>query len=555
MLSVLLLSSLLVTGMLLSACGSTKTATLTTTQTTTTQTTTTQTSTTQVVTTSTATTLTTLTGTGTTTKTTTTPTGPKYGGTLTVSEPIFPGGPLGYPPERAFAEVLFQQPCLEGLLWQSLDGVYHAKLATDWQIADDGSSVTFTLRKGVLFHDGTEFNAQAVKWNYDLAIAAKKALNWSSVAVIDDYTVKVNLIKWQNSALNDFSNEAGNFIISPTYFENNGIEQTRLQMIGTGPFKETQYIRDTLVGYEKNTSYWDPGKPRVDKIIYKTIPDEMVAQAAFKSGELDGMASGITPTLVSLVNSGMVAVTGVLGVAAYLPDSVHPDSPAANENFRMALEYAIDKDALISAFSNGFFGAANQYCPPTSAAYDKTLAPRSYSVAKAKELLGLAGYANGTTINLYATNDEPAASMSTAIADFWDQIGVKTNLELNPSAKFEEYGRTGWNNGFNYTAVTGPSDWGKTIYNLLNPTVGSTSYVSTERTPEFTDLVNAAVNSFMRDPDKQKAVVDYLYQHETLIPVWNVCRAWVTQPYVKDGGFLAQASGFFWDAGSIWLDK
>ncbi len=164
-LSVLLLSSLLVTGMLLSGCGSTKTATLTTTQTSTTQTTTTQTTTTQVVTTSTSTTLSTLTGTGTTTSTQ--PTGPKYGGTLTVSEPIFPGGPLGYPPERGFAEVIFQQPCLEALLWQSLDGVYHARLATEWTVADDGSSVTFKLRKGVLFHDGSEFDAGAVVWNVE----------------------------------------------------------------------------------------------------------------------------------------------------------------------------------------------------------------------------------------------------------------------------------------------------------------------------------------------------------------------------------------------------
>src|SRR3990172_810528 len=113
-----------------------------------------------------------------TTPATQTPSGsPKYGGTLTVAEPIFPGLPLGYPLERGFAEVIFQQPCLEPLLQQNIDGSFVARLATDWTVAADGSSVTFKLRKGVKFHDGSDFNAQAVKWNFDLEIPTQKPSN------------------------------------------------------------------------------------------------------------------------------------------------------------------------------------------------------------------------------------------------------------------------------------------------------------------------------------------------------------------------------------------
>jgi len=492
-----------------------------------------------------------------TTPTTTTPPagGPKYGGTLTVSEPIFPGQPLGYPPDRAFAEVIYQQVALEPLLWQSIDGVFHPRLATEWEVASDGSSVTFTLRQGVKFHDGSTLNAQVVKWNYDLAIEATKALNWASVDAVDDDTVRVNLIQWKNSALNDFSFEGGNYIISKEAFDKNGIDWVRQNMVGTGPFKQANYVRDTLVEYDRFADYWDKPKPYVDKIIYKVIPDVMVQQAAFKSGELDGMASGITPTLVELVDSGMVAVTGILGVCAYVPDSIHPDSPLANEKFRMALEYGMNKDAYINAFSNGLFDAAYQFAPPSSAAYDSTLPERTYDPAKARQLLGEAGYGSGVTINFYVTNDPPGSDMSQAIAEQWEEIGVHVNIELLPSAKFEEYGRTGWNNGLLYVAPQGPSDWGRVIYNLLSPDPNSTSYVSAAKPQEYIDLVNAAVNSFERDPVKQKAVVKYLYDHETVIPAWNVCRAWVTQPYVKDGHFLEQAAGFFWDAASIWLNK
>jgi len=453
------------------------------------------------------------------------------------------------------AETIYQQICLEPLLWQSIDGNFHPRLATDWKVADDGSSVTFTLRKGVLFHDGTEFNAQAVKWNFDLEIGAGKAIKWDSVDVINDFTVRVNLKYWTNSALADFSFEGGNYLISPTYYEKNGLDKTRAQMIGTGPFKQTQYVRDTLVAYERNTSYWDTGKPYLDKLVYKCIPDAVVQQAAFAAKELDGSASGITPALVSLVKSGMVAVTGILGVECYVPDSIHQDSPLSNEKVRMALEYGMDKPAYINAFSNGLFDAAYQWCPPTSAAYDPTLPKRTYDVAKAKALLGEAGFPNGVTFNFLYTNDPPASDMSTAIAEQWKAINVTANVQILPSAKFEEYGRTGWNNGLLYVAPQGPADWGNVMNNTLSPDPKSTSYVSCDKPQEYKDLITAAVNSFFRDPVKQKAVVKYIYDHEMVIPGWNVCRAWVTQPYVKGGSFLGQAAGFYWDAASVWLDK
>jgi peptide/nickel transport system substrate-binding protein len=480
---------------------------------------------------------------------------PKLGGTLTVCEPIFPGQPLGFPPDRMFAEMIFSQIALEPLLWQSVDGVFHPRLATAWKIADDGSSVTFTLRQGVKFHDGSDFNADVVKWNYDKEIEAKKALNWKSVEVVDPSTVRVNLVQWMNSALQDFSFEGGNYIISKAAFDKNGLDWVRQNMVGTGPFKQSDYVRDTLVAFTKNADYWDKGKPYLDKLVYKCIPDPLVQEAAFKAKELDGAASGITPALVSLIKSGMVAVTGILGTCCYVPDSVHKDSPLSNEKFRMALEYGMDKDAYINAFANKLFGPAYQWCPATSAAYDPSLAPRKYDLAKAKALLAEAGYPNGATINMYATNDPPGSDMSQAIAEQWTAMGVKTNIQLLPSAKFEEFSRTGWQNGVLYTAPQGPADWGKVIYNTFNPDPKTTSYVSAERTQEFTDLATAAVNSFNRDPVKQKAVVKYMYDHEMVIPTWEVCRAWITQPYVKGGDFLKQGAGFFWDAASVWLDK
>lgn len=507
---------------------------------------------------STATTSKTTTATSSTTKTTTTTTTaantPKHGGTLTVSEPIFPGQPLGYPPERQFAEVLFQQPCLEPLLEESIDGTFSARLATKWDVAPDGSSVTFTLRQGVKFHDGTPFNAQAVKWNYEIEIPTGKSTsnNWASVEVIDSYTLKVNLKQWTNAALSDFSFEGGNFIVSPKSFEQNGIEWTRWHMVGTGPFKQSDYVRDVQVVYERNADYWNAPKPYLDKIIYKCISDPMTQIAALKSGELDGMASGADKNLKDLVDAGLVAVTGTLGVGGYFPDSSNPNSPFAKQQVREALEYAIDKEAIVAAFSYGFWGAAYQYAPPSSAAYDASLIKRTFDQAKAKKLLEEAGYGTGFEFDFLVTNDEPAKSVSQALQAQWAEIGVTANIQILESAKFEEYGRTGWS-GLLYAAPTGPSSWHTTLRGVLSPT--NVDYISVEKLQAYIDLWNAAATSFMYDPAKEKAMTAYVTEHEMCIPVWNVVRAWVVQPYVKDGGFLTMASGFFWRADNIWLDK
>ena len=248
----------------------------------------------------------------------------------------------------------------------------------------------------------------------------------------------------------------------------------------------------------------------------------------------------------------MVAVTGTLGVGGYFPDSSNPNSPFAKLEVREALEYAIDKDAIAQAFSYGFWGPAYQYAPPSSAAYDSALTKRTLDLTKARQLLKDAGYEAGFSFDFLVTNDEPAKSIAQALQSQWAEIGVTANIKILESAKFEEYGRTGWS-GLLYAAPTGPSNWHSTIQGVLDP--NDKQYVSVDKPQEYIDLWNAAATSFMYDPAKEKALVDYIYNHEMCIPVWNVVRAWVVQPYVKDGHFLEMASGFFWRADTIWLDK
>src|SRR5512135_1602518 len=119
----------------------------------------------------------------------------QYGGILKIIETSGPTTPFGWPAETVGEASVSAKPVLESLMRQHFDGRFEPVLATAWKVAPDKSSITFTLRKGDKFHDGTDFNAEAVKWNLEQRKVAGLggSESWSSVEAVDTYTVRVNL--------------------------------------------------------------------------------------------------------------------------------------------------------------------------------------------------------------------------------------------------------------------------------------------------------------------------------------------------------------------------
>jgi ABC-type transport system substrate-binding protein len=139
------------------------------------------------------------------------------------------------------------KPAIETLVREDNSGRVNPWLAESWQFAPDGKSITFKLVKGVKFHDGSDFNAQAVKFNLDAVMAAKKAgtLLWISSEVVDDYTVRLNLKQFQNSILSLLAVSTLP-VVSPTAYNTKGIDWVRWNPVGTGPFKFVSFSRDVL---------------------------------------------------------------------------------------------------------------------------------------------------------------------------------------------------------------------------------------------------------------------------------------------------------------------
>ena len=292
--------------------------------------------------------------------------------------------PIGAPWEVQGIDSKLHRPCLETPVLEDVNGGYHPWLATSWKIDIAKNTITLYLRKGVKFHDGTDFNAKAAKWCLDNSIKARTAKGFLSVDVIDDYTVRINTEKYQNNYLNYLSG-SGSAMVSPTYFEKNGAETARWRPVGTGPFKFVSFERGSKLTYTRWEGYWQKGKPYLDGVEYLFIRDPMTQQAAMQ-------AKGAEKVHVLCVTSGEQAamlkaqgfqvLTLPVGPVSLLPDSNNADSPLSKKKVREAISYAINREAIVKARGFGFFSPANQIPSPGQLGYVKNLSIGQYDRGK-----------------------------------------------------------------------------------------------------------------------------------------------------------------------------
>jgi len=119
------------------------------------------------------------------------------------------------------------QLCIEPLLREGPTGQIYPWLAESYKVADDLKSISFTLRKGVKFHDGTDFNAASAKWNLQNQIDAKRTPYWTSIDIIDDLNIRVNLNQWLNTNVRVFADGQSSMMVSKAAFDKNGLDWMR----------------------------------------------------------------------------------------------------------------------------------------------------------------------------------------------------------------------------------------------------------------------------------------------------------------------------------------
>jgi peptide/nickel transport system substrate-binding protein len=482
----------------------------------------------------------------------------QYGGTLRIitnTPPLALGDPVQI--RLSFGSIMAIIPCIEALVAFDNSGVCHGVLAQSWTIAPDGKSITFNLRKGVNFQDGTPFNAAAAKWNLDRMLDAKApaAVQWTTVDVVDDSTVRINLKTFQNTILNGLESTAG-LMVSPTAAQKNGLDWLKNNPVGTGPYMFKNYVQNTSVNYVRYDSYWG-GKPFLDGVQFVIIADATTGQMAFLGNQGDVLASSTDANTADLASKGYKIEKRPGPMMCLLPDSIHPASPFANIKVRQAIAYSADTQAMAKSIGFGYWEPTNQL----AASYqfgriDASQVPYKYDPAKAKQLLIDAGYPNGLAIKILVANNTAMDPLQ-AIQNYLNAVGFKVTLDVQSFASVGDLAVKGWDNELLYTTL-GATD---TNYGaFLDRYFGANAayFPSIAKPAGLTDLIAQvlATPDYNTEKTLSQKAVKALTDDCTAIPLFITPAAYALQKNVNDTGFDQLAgAGFRWSVQKAWLSK
>jgi len=498
----------------------------------------------------------TATATSTTTPTptpTTTPT-EQTGGVLTVISPYAPTS-WGYPVKAGagFAAVFASIPVFESFIDADVNGNIRPELATSWDIASDLSSITFELRQGVKFHDGTPFNAEAAKWNLDLFLArgTGSPVDWESVEVVGEYTVRINLKNFKNTQLSNMTYG----MVSPSSVEENGTDWAGTNPVGTGPFKFKSFVPNTSLEYERFDDYWG-GKAYVDGIEFIYIVDATTAGIAFKAGDALVWEGADAKTAYTLAQYNYQRFSRRGPIMNLIPDSANPDSPFYIKEVREAVEYAIDRQAIVDTYGYGAWEAVYQPNVPEQFGYVPDLAKREYNPDRARELLEQAGFTEEIHITIITSTAFPQDPL-VAIQDNLADVGIIATIDVQAPSKWAETRVTGWSNGLFYV-THGATDYNYCAYleRYLLPT-SSFAGKSIGYPEGWVDLITQMM--LASDPDEMATLAQQAVRIEVEnvleIPLWVQAEVYVAHPSVHDMGIGTHGDGFSWNTNTVWIGE
>ncbi len=282
------------------------------------------------------------------------------------------------------------------------------QLAESYEASEDAKEFVFHLRHGVTFHDGTPFNAAAVKFSFDRAGNPENHLKRQSLFVmidhtdvVDDYTVKVVLKYPFGAFVNDIAHP-GALIVSPKSVQEYGKEVTR-HPSGTGPYQFVSWSADTLK-LKKNEHYWKPGLPKIDTITYRGVPENGARIAMLQTGEAQFIYPVPPEMIKSLEHSPTITVFNEPSIFTRYVALNNLRKPFNDPRVREALNYAVDKQAFAKVVFSGYSDPMDSPMPPLLGFYQKQ-GSYPYDPAKAKALLAEAGYPNGFEATLTGGNN------------------------------------------------------------------------------------------------------------------------------------------------------
>ena len=376
---------------------------------------------------------------------------PTSGGVLRIAT-YTDGNAIGYPPESTRGPILGMCqsfPAVETLFRPDKTGLPVPWLASSAKEDTKENTLVIGLKKGIKFHDGTDFTAEAVKWNIDqhLAVKGPGTEMLRSVDVLDPYTVRLNLVEWDNRIMSSLTAQLG-MMISPTACKKNGKEWAAKHPVGTGPFEFVSWEKDVRTTCKKFAGYWQKGKPYLDRIEWNIIGETFTRESALKSGEMDVILFPAPSDVAGLQKDGFVVTRHMItaGARGGVFDSANPKSPFHDLRVRQAAQYAIDAEAIVKALFQGEAEATNQFNHKAHWGYNPSIVGYPYNPAKAKQLLAEAGYPNGFKTKLLPRIMPMDQSLFTIVQGYLKAIGIDAQLDPQETPRFNQraLGGGGW---------------------------------------------------------------------------------------------------------------
>ncbi|SEK71475.1 glutathione transport system substrate-binding protein [Kosakonia sacchari] len=421
----------------------------------------------------------------------------------------------------------------QGLFGLDKDMKLENVLAQSYTVSADGLIYTIFLRQGVKFQDGTDFDAAAVKANLDRASDPDNSLkrynlykNIDLTEVVDRYTVKI-ILKQPFSAFINILAHPATAMISPAALKKYG-KDIGFHPVGTGPYELEAWNQTDFVKVKKFDGYWQKGLPKLDSITWRPVVDNNTRAAMLQTGEAQ-FAFPIPYEQAEVLkrNSKLELVASPSIMQRYISMNV-TQKPFDNPKVREAINYAINRPALVKVAFAGFATPATGVLPP-SIPYSQAYQPWPYDPAKARELLKEAGYPQGFSTTLWSSHNHSTAQK---VLQFTQQqlaqVGIKVQVTAmdagQRAAQVEAKGQkesgvrmfyTGW------SASTGDADWGLSpLFASWNwpPTQFNTAFYSNPQVDK--DFADALRTLSTQEKERlYKQAQDIIWQESPWVPL------------------------------------
>lgn len=317
------------------------------------------------------------------------------------------------------------------------------KLAESWSLTDP-KTLTFKLRKGVKFHDDSDWNADVAKWNLERMKTNAKSSAKDSVAAmvsvekVDDYTIKYIMKGPSASALWLLSESANGrpMMQSKAAVDKNGEAYLNDHYMGTGPFQLVEWKKGDRQSYKKFEKYWDMGvdgkpKPYLDAIEVRFIADASVSMIEVRTGNAQ-MYTEVQPRDLASIKANPDLVLQEMNWTGNVRmlGLYEGQGPFKSLQLRQAAQYSIDRDAMAKTMGQGLAGEAPKYLiAPGQIGYDETVPLYKFDLPKAQALVKEAGYPDGAEFKLTVISRQPDLPQAEVVKSMMDKAGFKTIID------------------------------------------------------------------------------------------------------------------------------